>query len=464
MRRNSILLLKWLIFLGICMIGFQSICDGLVNIFLSIPIGRDTKDNNFYASYEEFLINWATTGQRLTNEKFSMDKIQPRDDLQLIGAQVVFRHGARTPLHLLPSLEQVIYSKEQIDNYLPSKWEIKLILKKENEIVSREKISSANDIAGNRFDQLKSTSEERVITGQLTSIGEKQLFQLGRLLRSELIDENHGLLPATYDPKYVFCRSTYMDRTISSARSFLAGLFTSDNKIQANGPFEIEVHHFPDEDMFPNPNLYPILNKCHSAPSLYTSLNDDHELKKARQTLLNHIGATEYQYGIIELHDDIISRLAHNFTVPKDILELSKDFDVMSGREYVYRATNIGFDSFIRASCGSFLNLIRENFNSLLKNHLDNPNKSYQKLFIYSGHDTTLIPLAMAFEIFDMRWPKYATYIFLKYFISKTNPNETYVTVNYGGEPQILPNCEDYYCPYSTLLMNLQNRFDQPKR
>jgi hypothetical protein len=91
------------------MIGFQSICDGLVNIFLSIPIGRDTKDNNFYASYEEFLINWATTGQRLTNEKFSMDKIKSRDDLQLIGAQVVFRHGARTPLHLLPSLEQVYY-------------------------------------------------------------------------------------------------------------------------------------------------------------------------------------------------------------------------------------------------------------------------------------------------------------------------------------------------------------------
>jgi hypothetical protein len=108
MRRNPILILKWLIFLGICVIGFQSICDGLVNIFLSIPIGRDTKDNNFY---EEFLINWATTGQRLTNEKFSMDKIQPRDDLQLIGAQVVFRHGARTPLHLLPNLEQVYYKK-----------------------------------------------------------------------------------------------------------------------------------------------------------------------------------------------------------------------------------------------------------------------------------------------------------------------------------------------------------------
>jgi hypothetical protein len=52
-----------------------------------------------------------------------------------------------------------------------------------------------------------------------------------------------------------------MDRTVASARSFLAGLFSSEkkeNKIQANGPFEIEVHHFPDEDMV---NIfYRILN------------------------------------------------------------------------------------------------------------------------------------------------------------------------------------------------------------
>ena len=33
-----------------------------------------------------------------------------------------------------------------------------------------------------------------------------------------------------------------------------------------------------------------------------------------------------------------------------------------------------------------------------------------------------------------MRWPKYAAYIFMKYYISKTDPNETFVSVNYAGE------------------------------
>ncbi|CAF4009183.1 unnamed protein product [Rotaria magnacalcarata] len=109
-----------------------------------------------------------------------------------------------------------------------------------------------------------------------------------------------------------------MDRTIASARSFLAGLFSSeesDNKIQATGPFEIEVHHFPYEDM-----------------------------------------------------------------------------------------------------------------------------------------------------IFDMRWPRYGAYIVLKYFISKTDKSETYVTVHFDGEPQVLPDCEDHYCSYSTFLKSLQNRIDKPKK
>ena len=61
-----------------------------------------------------------------------------------------------------------------------------------------------------------------------------------------------------------------MNRTISSARAFLSGLFHFNGQIRANGsvistsistlnkifsfhfisgPFQIEVHHFPDENM-----------------------------------------------------------------------------------------------------------------------------------------------------------------------------------------------------------------------
>jgi hypothetical protein len=49
----------------------------------------------------------------------------------------------------------VVYSKEHIENYLPSKWGIKLITKKGDNIVSKEKISSASDIVGDRIQKFK---------------------------------------------------------------------------------------------------------------------------------------------------------------------------------------------------------------------------------------------------------------------------------------------------------------------
>jgi hypothetical protein len=50
----------------------------------------------------------------------------------------------------------------------------------------------------------QSASGEKVVTGQLTAIGEKQLYQLGKLIRSEIIEEDeNGLIPTVYDPNIV---------------------------------------------------------------------------------------------------------------------------------------------------------------------------------------------------------------------------------------------------------------------
>ncbi|CAF5044913.1 unnamed protein product, partial [Rotaria sp. Silwood1] len=170
----------------------------------------------------------------------------------------------------------------------PTKWDIQLIAKMGNEVVSIDKIKPAIEHVNDRTLQLKSTTDELVVTGQLTAIGEKQLFNLGRRLQSELMDDgnNDGLIPNTYDPKIVYCRSTYRKRTLASARSFLAGLFSSEstgNKVQSTGPFEIEVRSFPDEELCSNSNMFPILEKRHSVQSLYASLHDEHDLKMARQ-------------------------------------------------------------------------------------------------------------------------------------------------------------------------------------
>lgn len=73
--------------------------------------------------------------------------------------------------------------------------------------------------------------------------------------------------------------------------------------------------------------MAPALKKCHTAIELYRLLNDTNDLRKAREALLNYIGnisfvsyfnphysnlfllgIKDYQHGLVELHDDFVSR------------------------------------------------------------------------------------------------------------------------------------------------------------
>lgn len=111
MRRNFCLLFKWFLFIGISVKLFELSCDTLVKLFLSSSSSSivNMKDSDSDITYEDSLMIWAATGQRFKNEKHSIEDIQQKNDLQLIGAQIFFRHGARTPINLLPSLEEVYF-------------------------------------------------------------------------------------------------------------------------------------------------------------------------------------------------------------------------------------------------------------------------------------------------------------------------------------------------------------------
>src|SRR5579872_3276163 len=62
--------------------------------------------------------------------------------------------------------------------------------------------------------------------GKLTAIGLKQEYNLGSQLRNKYINQYH-LLSNQYSKDTLYVRSTDMDRTILSAKSFLAGLYPS---------------------------------------------------------------------------------------------------------------------------------------------------------------------------------------------------------------------------------------------
>eukprot|EP01022_Parablepharisma_sp_SALTPOND_P033216 TRINITY_DN88307_c0_g1_i1.p2 TRINITY_DN88307_c0_g1~~TRINITY_DN88307_c0_g1_i1.p2 ORF type:complete len:407 (-),score=37.19 TRINITY_DN88307_c0_g1_i1:50-1270(-) len=60
--------------------------------------------------------------------------------------------------------------------------------------------------------------------GELTPIGERQHYLLGRLRRHQYI-ESTSLLPKTFDPRLLYIRSSDVRRTLMSAQSYILGLY-----------------------------------------------------------------------------------------------------------------------------------------------------------------------------------------------------------------------------------------------
>jgi hypothetical protein len=57
-----------------------------------------------------------------------------------------------------------------------------------------------------------------------------------------------------------------------------------------------------------------------------------------------------------------------------------------------------------------------------------------QKFLLYSGHDTTLIPILVALQVDTMEWPPYASMMLIELFDMS---GKNYVRITYNG--QVLP-------------------------
>lgn len=359
-----------------------------------------------------------------TNQSTSSSGPSSSYELQLV--QVLFRHGARTPLKSIPDVMEAQWVPTLLEP--PPHTDINYVV---------------TDLTGGPRPSapMEETYRKNVLTGgsfpgQLTTVGMQQLYELGKRLRQRYIEDSSLLSPA-FSPAEVYVRSTNIWRTIESAKCLVAGLFQQKQKevvpiVTAEAEAEI---------------LYPNFHGCKLLKILggprWAESSTLPDIAADLQSIHEALGiAAHQQVDFILIRDDMVARETHGLPCPPalDTWRNKVEQRAVDMMCYIYNPSK---RESLQLCVGPLLHMLLVNIEDKLQTPSQKPNR---KLFLYSVHDTTLIPCLMAMGIFDLRWPPYAADITLELYKHKQT-DEAYIKVSYIGQDQLLPGCSGVYCP-----------------
>ncbi|MCJ8732318.1 hypothetical protein PDJAM_G00209960 [Pangasius djambal] len=359
----------------------------------------------------------------LTNTP-STDQSSSEYELKLV--QVLFRHGARTPLKSIPDVLEAHWVPDLLE--VPDYTKIDYVV---------------TDLQGGPRPPSPVEDSYRVRTlaggtypGQLTTLGMKQLYDLGLRLRRRYIQDMAFLSPY-FNNKEVYIRSTNIVRTIESAKCLVAGLFQQ----QQADTVPILTEEAEKEILYPNYHGCRLLKLLSGSRWAESSTLPD--IASDLQSIQSVLGVRPHQHlDFILIRDDMVARQTHRLPCPAalDSWRAKVEQRAVDMIWHIYEPSN---RENLQLCVGPVLHTLLTNMETKVQG---NTSDSDRKLFLYSVHDTTLMPCLMALGVFDMRWPPYAADITLELYQHRHN-RQHYVKISYIGQDQKIPGCSDVYCP-----------------
>lgn len=353
-------------------------------------------------------------------------------DYELKLVQVIFRHGARTPLKPIPHNEQVEWSPRLLEAPQHTQFNYRV-----TDLVGGPKPHSpfeeryrSNKLKGGTF------------PGQLTTVGMQQMFSLGARLRRDYVEEQRFLSPA-FEPAEVYVRSTNIVRNLESTRCLLAGLFQQ----QQEGPVTIVTDEAEREILYPNyqgcKGLKHLTSGRISGASSQPGMTD--ELKKLQRDL--HIDRSKH-VDFFLLLDNLLAEQVHGFpfSVQYESHLLQSEQRAIDIVTYIMGPNK---REALRLSVGPFLYALQGNMLETARRSTHGT--APRKLFLYSTHDVTLIPLLISLGIFDQKWPPYAADITVELYQHKRS-KEWFTRLTYNGKEQVVRGCSSALCPLDQFL------------